>query len=341
MSYRIGSFNLHHLGNASKTEKLSLIAKIINGEKFDVVALQELHGRDALQQLLEILRKESLGGAVWDGEADDEVSDYGFVWNKKRLRRVETIVDGMKRVYNPRIYKQYRLDRSIGQKKFVRNPYYARFEPCHSGASFIELRLINTHIRFSKGKDGADEDSPGAVLMRQNEFNVLSEVIFPHIEDRVYGNNRTESSYTILLGDYNLNLKRVHTHSPYLLQEQVVVEDGRKKKELLTVQDQLTTLKNGKRSEDIEEEIDAAEEMPGDNNPFSNNFDHCTYNQLRIPSAIQTDSMGHSVSLTDQGVPCLKVSRVGVLKYLEDGDYKTYLQDVSDHLPILIELILK
>lgn len=243
MECRIGSFNCRHLGKASAGKKdLTLIAQMINGEKFDVVALQELHGKEALKLLLDTLNHESLNRAEWAGEADTEVSDYGFVWNAKRLRKVETIVDGAKRVYQPTIYKQYRLDRSLGQKKFVRNPYYARFEPCFLGALPIELRLINTHIRFSKGKDGEVDNSPSAVAMRQNEFAVLSRALFPSIEDKRYGNNKP--AYTILLGDYNLNLPRGHTHSPYLWMEEVYIQDGRGEKRLITAQDMLTTLKN-------------------------------------------------------------------------------------------------
>lgn len=338
MSYRIGSFNCRHLGKASAANKdLSHIAQIINGEEFDVVALQELHGKAALLQLLDKLKKEQTRPSLfdWDGEADNEVSDYGFIWNKKRLRCVETTVNGGKRIYQPRIYKQYRLDRTLGQKKFVRNPYYARFEPCHAASPFIELRLVNIHIRFSKGQDGTDDSSPSAILMRQNEFDVLSRVIFPYIEDRVYGNSRTESSYTIILGDYNLNLKREHTHSPYLAEKQRSIIDGRREKELMTTQDQLTTLKKPKEPEKIK----IKEKETADDNPFSNNFDHCTFNQLRIPSIIQIDAAGQYSCLTEEGIPRLKVSRVDILKYLHN--YETYLQTVSDHVPIKIELILK
>lgn len=331
MSYRIGSFNCRHLGKASAGKKdLTLIARMINGEGFDVVALQELHGEEALELLLSTLNHESLNGAKWEGEADAEVSDYGFVWNAKKLRKVETVVEGAKRVYQPTIYKQYRLDRSIGQKKFVRNPYYARFEPCHPNAAFVELRLINTHIRFSKGKDGEIDNSPSAVVMRQNEFAVLSRALFPSIEDKIYGNNKP--SYTILLGDYNLNLLRGHTHHPYLWMEEVYVQDGKSEKRIITVQDKLTTLKSpvDDKKEDVKSQEEKKKAPPMESltgeQHFSNNFDHCTYNRLRMQDGVQ-----------------ISTSRVDVLKYLpqdggEDSAYSSYLKDVSDHVPIIIEL---
>lgn len=329
MSYRIGSFNCRHLGKASAARKnLALIARMINGERFDVVALQELHGKEALKLLLDTLNHESLHGAKWDGEADTEVSDYGFVWNEKRLRKVETMVDGTKRVYQPTIYKKYRLDHSLGQKKFVRNPYYARFEPCSLGALPIELRLINTHIRFSEGKDGKVDNSPGAVAMRQNEFIVLTKVLFPRIEDKTYGNNRP--AYTILLGDYNLNLDRAHTHSPYL-PEVVYYEDGTSRKWIMTAQEELTTLKRpegDKKEAAAEKKAIPMETLTGEQH-FSNNFDHCTFNRLRIQDGAR-----------------ISTSRVDVLKYVQqgggaDGAYDSYLKDVSDHVPIIIELSLK
>lgn len=320
MRYRIGSFNCRHLGKASAGKKdLTLMAQMINGEGFDVVALQELHGKEALKLLLDALNHTKLRGAQWAGEADTEVSDYGFVWNERRLRKVETIVNGTKRIYQPTIYKQYGLDSSLGQKKFVRNPYYARFETLR--APYIELRLINTHIRFAKGKDGEVDNSPSAVAMRQNEFAVLSRALFPRIEDKTYGNNKP--AYTILLGDYNLNLLRGHTHSPYLWMEEVYVQDGRSEKRLITVQDKLTTLKKPEDGPKDEKKKDVPIKVSTGEQHFSNNFDHCTYNRLRMQDGVR-----------------ISASRVNVSNYIGEADeaYATYLRDVSDHVPIIIEL---
>ena len=48
MSYKIGSFNMHNIGASALSDKnardLKTIAKIINKEGFDVIALQEVLG---------------------------------------------------------------------------------------------------------------------------------------------------------------------------------------------------------------------------------------------------------------------------------------------------------
>lgn len=321
MIYRIGSFNCRQMGKASAMKKdLTLIARMINEEGFDVVALQEIHGKEALKPLLDTLNHESLRGARWAGEADVEVSDYGFVWNEKRLRKAETIVDGVRRVYEPTIYKQYRLDRAQGQKALRRNPYYARFESLR--APYVELRLINTHIRFSNDRDEGEGAILSAVDRRLNEFDVLARALFPRIEDKRYGNNKP--AYTILLGDYNLNLLRWYTNSPYVPtdeEDMVYIIDGRGEKRLLTVQDKLSTLKKleedpeGREREKVPQTKAATEEEN-----FSNNFDHGTYNLLRM---------------RDGGVR-VGASRVDISPYIKS--YSDYRQTVSDHVPIIILL---
>ena len=54
---------------------------------------------------------------------------------------------------------------------------------------------------------------------------------------------------------------------------------------------------------------------------FANNFDHCTYNHLKMQDGVH-----------------ISASRVDVSKYVQS--YSAYLQDVSDHVPIIIELAL-
>ena len=42
MSYRIGSFNVHNMGQNAKDEKIKKIAKIIKTYNFDIVAFMYL-----------------------------------------------------------------------------------------------------------------------------------------------------------------------------------------------------------------------------------------------------------------------------------------------------------
>ena len=231
--YKIGSFNCLNFG-VGTTKDVKKFAEIISGEGFDIIALQEVKGKQALSRILDALRNSSR--INWRGMADAVVNDYAFIWNADKFELANASEGGIERQYYPRIYKQYRIDRKAGQTDLIREPYYARFFPIRG--PYIEIRLINTHIRFTKGSDVA-ENTPGAVAMRKNEFDVLTKAIYAKEADKRYGNNRP--AYTILLGDYNLNLPSSTARAPYLI-EQFTIEDGKSSKVIRTVQTTLTTL---------------------------------------------------------------------------------------------------
>ena len=213
--YKIGSFNCLNFGMGA-TKDVQIFADIILNELFDVVALQEIKGQYALDRVLKVLPD------YWCGIADNEVNDYAFIWNSRRLEIANADESGKKRQYVPRIYKQYRIDKKAGEMDLIREPYYARFFPVGGAVPYIEIRLINTHIRFNKGS--SVDNSLGAIAMRKNEFNVLTRAIYAKESDKRYGNHRP--AYTILLGDYNLNLPSSEAKSPYLI-ESFTIEDGR------------------------------------------------------------------------------------------------------------------
>ena len=93
----------------------------------------------------------------------------------------------------------------------------------------------------------------GETAMRQNEFLVLGNSIYSRISDKCYGNREGYGSaitaYTILLGDYNLNLRSANAGSPYVPCEEYII-DTQKQKCLKTVQSGLTTLKKPSKKED-------------------------------------------------------------------------------------------
>lgn len=301
MSYKIGSFNCLNFGLGA-TKDVVKFAQIIKDEQFDIIALQEIKGNMALQtRILSHLP------SCWTGMADDGfVNDYAFIWNKNRVKLSEYQKDGITRIYKPHIYKQYRIDRSRGQMDLVREPYYARFIPAGGAAPFIEIRIINCHIRYSKGSSNssADDQSLGAIAMRKNEFDVLSSTLYPKIANKRYGNNRP--SYTILLGDYNLNMKSSNASSPYLLES---IEIQEERMQIITTQDKLSTLRNPK----------------GDNQPqgFANNYDHFTYDQHRF---------------SDISVQCSTIDTV--TQYYE-GDFERHRKEISDHIPIAMDIVFK
>jgi len=295
MSYRIGSFNCLNFGRASQKD-LQVFVDIIQRERFDIVALQEIKGKKALDMILNRL------GLSWQGMADDGyVNDYAFIWNTNRIRLAESEEGTRKKTYQPRIYKQYKVDRKSGQRDLIRDPYYARFYPTGGGAPFIEIRIMNCHLRFTKG----DSEVPfGAIQMRKNEFDVLTKAIYAKEADKRYGTNRP--AYLIMLGDYNLNLPSSLAGAPYLL-ETFEIDDGKCKKQIKTLQNNLTTLKKELYNEKKEDN-------------FANNYDHFTIDEIRFK---------------DVTVQCRKVD--AIKKYC-DEDYERYKKEVSDHLPISMDL---
>jgi hypothetical protein len=166
---------------------------------------------------------------------------------------------------------------------------------------------------FSSSKDEHEfEDDPiqsGDIAMRRNEYEILVKNILAKENTWRYGNNLT--AYTILMGDYNLNLRRDSTNSPYL-DEFVEIEDGKYSYRIRTVQDQLTTIKNRSR-------LNPDEPVRG----YANNYDHFSYDEERFsdlhPEVMKVDS---------------------VRQYCDD-DFEGHKKQISDHVPISIEIDLK
>ena len=84
MSYRIGSFNCLNLGRNAQKD-FNIFVDIIIKEYFDIIALQEIKGKYALDLIKKRLPSH------WDGRADTEVNDYafcgiqrGYAWLKQK-----------------------------------------------------------------------------------------------------------------------------------------------------------------------------------------------------------------------------------------------------------------
>ena len=292
---------------------IGVLSRIIQDNRFDIIALQEVFSPNALDRLLNHLGRYEWEG-VWDSPrsfSSVAAEGYGFIWNKKRMRlAITTLSDGTKKTFSPHIYNQYRVDRHLGQTQLIRNPYYARFEPLDG--SFCEIRLINTHILFSKGSSSRYLTNQlmdiGAVAMRKHEFDILTQALYNTIADKRYGNNRP--AYTIILGDYNLNL-RTSGASGAFLNEIVLVQDRGQIKHLVTVQDQLSTLKMDKS------------EKQADFSFWANNYDHFTYDLDRFA--------------TVSAIP----SRIDTVKEYCNNDFELHRRTVSDHVPIALNINLK
>lgn len=339
MGYRIGSFNLRNLGLSamgSKNERdLKKIAEIIKTEKFDVVALQEVLSEGKAFTSTDFAKRSVLMelGDDWDfqwANAETQLADtrnegYAFVWNKRRLRLATTeTVDKGTRTFYPRIC---RLNREYMQRR----PYYARFTPSGTdeGGPWVEYRLLCIHTYYGR-------DTKNGRQIRQQELDVLMKDIYPQVSDRRYGEyGNGMPSYTIIMGDYNVELwrpwkdearkkvnaeRRLQGKSPYpkptslIADENDVIESTRwGKRQVKTVQDEFTTLR--------------AADDDGSTNTISrgyaHDYDHFSYEESQF-----------------EGVN-MRVRRVDAVRKYCGDDFEKYLKTVSDHIPILMEIELK
>ena len=154
--YKIASFNMKNFG-ASSAKDFAKIAEIIEGEQFDIVAMQEiLSDGKGVQRLIEReLRGWDFKFASPKGSTDFEIlkevvtkdkrsEGYVYLWNKQKFKLAEYSKLGKERTFEPRIINSLSNDVSANCSFLARVPYYIRLQPKYGG--FFELRLINIHI---------------------------------------------------------------------------------------------------------------------------------------------------------------------------------------------------
>ncbi|MDO4809329.1 MAG: hypothetical protein Q4A04_05135 [Eubacteriales bacterium] len=300
MGYKTGSFNCKTLGK--DYQRIRKIAEIIKDAEFDILALQEVMGMRTFPQLLCDLNM--MSGNKYDG-SEEPGYQYAFIWNKSRIKPAETDYNGIKKINAPQLYVQYKKDKSQGQKELRNNPYYGRFFPIGSGSLFIEIDIINTHIRFSKGVNDLPEER--TLPLRYNEFNILAKTIYPKLADKRYGSNRP--TYLILIGDYNLNLPDSGCYTSRIQEQDAdfLMESSLPYKRIVTGQNQKTTLKQPQ-----------GETTPADYG-LANNYDHYTIDSLRFEGTGLTSQVINTVELYCGN---------------DENKYKKHLKEISDHMPI-------
>lgn len=318
---RILSFNLLNVGKYSKKEYKTIV-KIIDDSKAGIVVLQEIYH----QAPVDIIVK-ALGNDKWMGRFDYSVHSsksegYAILWNTSA---VKLVTNRYGQPFYPRIIYQYKLDRSIYVDRLIRNPMWGRFIPIVDPAA--EIRIITTHIVFSANREEDTQDeiirtfaNAKELNTRKSEFHVLSEVILPKYSDKTYdhydqnGGLNPDAAYTVLIGDYNLNLQKPGEIRDNTLEENealIVIDGPQKYREICTVQDELTTLKKPKNNEPID--------------GLANNYDHLTYDRMRF-------EYSPNVRVIDV---------VNDPRYGFNGNYDKYKKEISDHLPILVDIHLK
>ena len=331
MAFRIGSFNVKNLSLATKRD-LDRIARIIIENKLDVVAMQEvlsegkiltginLNSVSGQAKAYDYSLKKRLGknwDICWrnpqthsknsDDRGDMRGEGYAFLWN---TTRVDVPRDEHNQKIYPKVWTNYKTNVDVGLSRLVRDPCVGRFIARGRKA---EIRLITTHIIYNKQRGEEDDNGVGAVEARNKEFQILAGQIYPRVSEYYKDINHT-APYTIILGDYNLNLKTSGATKAFMPSVACFDERG---KQLLynegaytviyTVQEDLSTLKT---SED----------------GLANNYDHFSFDG-RVKKQIVPYS-AHTIDAINQSAK----------ENAEESKFDIYRQEVSDHLPIVIEI---
>lgn len=336
MSYRIASFNMYNFSlrsDATIKKNLDTIAKIIKDNNIDIVAMQEVLA--AGRPLMGVALKKDAGrlpyeksllfrlGKDWEccwrsaetsskfypylGE-DSRGEGYAFLWNTKKF---ELLKDEKEKEIFPTIYRNYHVQ--PGQLRLARDPLYGRFKIKGTKA---ELRLITTHIIYGKPKEENIKEGyvfdEGAIGLRRNEFNILAGNIYSRISKYAKDPNPT-NPYTIILGDYNLNLRTSEVS-------------------LATIPDVVCFNARGEHVEDILTEnciyTCQKEKSSLGKSDYANNYDHFSFNN-KVKNLVT------------------EVKRVdGVEKYTDPSGtveerFAEFKKEVSDHVPIILEIDLR
>lgn len=310
MGYKIGSFNMCKYSDPNSKD-LEKIANIIKSEQFDILALQEVFNKYCVAALTRYLYGWDYRWKKPQKSSSNAAEGFAFIWNKKRIGLSYTEEDGLKKIFEPRILDQYKVDKAAGQSTLIRNPFYGRFTPngCLGGC-FAEFRLINTHINFGKKEVGDEEvDSSGAITQRNKEYDVIAKAIYPKYADKRYGNNMP--AYTVILGDYNLNLRESNRNAAHLKNQSVLLRDAGNSKLIQTFQSELSTIS----TQDYE-----GEKPNKENEIYANNYDHFSFDVLNFnDNDINVD-----------------IGRVDVVRKYYEYNRDRYKEEVSDHIPVYI-----
>ena len=330
MPYKIGSFNVRNM-SLNSGKDINKLIEIIN--KFDVVVLEEVlsegkqfSGEGAGRET-SLLRRL---GRQWDCQwvspetnakdypylsTDNRHEGYEFIW---RMDKFELLKNRFENDDRPHIFSGYHVDSSVGELMLKRSPALGRFKV--KGRT-VEIRLLATHIIYGKSKlKSSDEDDGEAIdtdinniRLRKNEFYVLAHSIYPRVAE-YYKQVSCTVPYTIILGDYNLNIEGTvdATSKAAVIPEVVCYEkNGNVMKQVPA------------ESSDITYSIFTDQKMlttiNRKNSSYANSYDHFSYDN-RVKENV-----------------CLgSVRRINPEEMELNID--EYYDRVSDHMPVILEL---
>ncbi|MCR4830485.1 MAG: endonuclease/exonuclease/phosphatase family protein [Pseudobutyrivibrio sp.] len=262
MRYRICSFNVKNLSDGDGRD-LDRIAKIINDNHADIVCLQEV-----LQEG-KILEGFSVSGVAGQAKAYDRSllrrlrGHWRSQWKAPKIRLdMEQYLGGDRRGEGfailwktdrldlpkdkygndvlPTIYENYKTDPVDSKLRLIRDPLYARFIVHNRPA---EIRIISTHLIFGKNDSLKDFIDYGAMEMRRKEFEMIAGQIYYRVSE-MYKDINATAPYTIMLGDYNMNLGSSLPITLAFDKKGRIVSDSNAYFTVNNLQNALTTLKS-------------------------------------------------------------------------------------------------
>lgn len=338
--YKIGSLNIQKLGRNSMLKKdLQQVANLIMDNELDLIAIQEISSKEALKKLLICMDGTILEEGVsavsnardayayrtrnWESRWAKPISQvggksaeegYAFIWKKSRI---ELPINRRGDQSEPDIY--------MNGGKLIRPPFYGRFIVSACNA---EIRLINTHIVFSKkpNEDEVHEEEESSVTNyeeRVREYKVLANEIY----QRVYASNiGTRQILTFILGDYNLCLEGSNSADKKAIMSVEVARYEYGNHVIKTIQEQKTTIRGKSRK-------DPDKVYYGEDN-LANNYDHFSYEE-KLEESVGIEGKRIDAADIFQGVyQTMESSEGNVLR----NEYEAYREKISDHLPIVMTL---
>lgn len=314
---RVASLNMKNFNSTNKD--IAFVAKVLRECRSDIIVLQEVLDQGVAEVSfnssgLGLLRRTI--GTHWDAtrvsikerieddypylKSDKRGEGYAFLWN---TQRIELLQDKNDQDILPSLFADYKPGDKLNWLR--RDPGYGRFKIKNTK---VEIRVINVHL-ISEVPSNENFISKIPIKdkaeLRISEFDVVAGKIYKRIHHKRDLN--FNSVYTIIIGDYNLNLEGYGEDLPSIQEVRCYDIFGNHCDwgftKMKTVQTDRTTIK-------------------GDYSGFKNNFDHCSFiEDLKHSHAIR--KCNRHIKL-DESDPEEKI--------------KEYYEKVSDHMPIVVEI---
>lgn len=328
MAVKIGSFNVKNLADGEGRD-IDRIARIINENHLDIICLQEVLQEGKIIKGITVKAPSGQAKAYdrslkrrltgeWDSEwqepklrrgmdqflgGDKRGEGYAILWRTDKKLSLAKDENGNN--IRPKIYTNYDTRIVKSKLSLIREPLYARFIVGNRPA---ELRVITTHIIYGKSDAVKDVLDYSAIEMRKKEFNILAGQIYYRVSEMHKDVNCT-SPYTVMMGDYNLNLDTSLCRVICYDKKGHEVSEDSSFFKVYNLQDQKTTLR-------------------GDLPELANSYDHFTVD-TRAKDRVVDNSVGVVDAIhkhTDK------------TNNSEEEAFCQYRKEVSDHLPVIISI---